>query len=97
MSMIRSHICNVLSVVSFMMLLAVLYSCVGVEVDSSDITEQTDVYFDVVWPSGLAQTDIPEDILVVMSRTHNQPLHYVYDLDNSGNIISPVQIEDVAD
>ena len=46
--MIRSHICNVLSVVSFMMLLAVLYSCVGVEVDSSDITEQTDVYFDVV-------------------------------------------------
>lgn len=94
MSRILTYICVYMSVA--VMLSLTVSSCTSVDLNRDNPTDDSIVTFNVEWPSGLAQEDIPDDVLVLMSRTQNEALHYLWYLDKYGQIASD-QIQTFSD
>lgn len=94
------HICLRMAV-SVLMLPALLTSCTGVAfsefVPDLESTEMDDasmsaISFNVDWhPLGLDDDEVPEDMIVLMSRLQNVTLHYVWHIDSSGAIIQSLE------
>lgn len=57
--------------------------------DLEDIenSQTTKVRFEIKWPSGLSEQDTPQYVTLLMNRIQNSTVHYVYYLDNVGNIL----------
>lgn len=100
--MLRNIMQRLMSV-AVMLSLALLASCTmvvfeGDPVETFDGVEQltqnrmSKISFDIQWPAGIADEEKPSYITVVMNRIQNTTVHYVYYLDNEGNILESFDV-----
>ena len=89
--------------VSAMLMLAFAASCTMVEFTGSPLdtfddmkdvekSHTTRIMFDVEWPAGIPEEDMPNYITVVMNRIQNSAARYVIHLDGMGNVLDSAEI-----
>lgn len=75
------------SVMASFLMAFVCQSCMYVPLDGSeDMPDSVAVHFAMNWPSGMQETDRPQQMHVAMSRIINT-VHYVWQVDAAGNIL----------
>ena len=90
---------------SIIALVSLLSSCTMVEFKGDPInsfddmedferSQNSDVRFEIEWPSTVAAEDMPEHVTVVMNRIQSTSARYVVNLDKNGNILGIVTPED---
>lgn len=90
---------------SIIALVSLLSSCTMVEFKGDPInsfddmedferSQNSDVRFEIEWPSTVSAEDMPEHVTVVMNRIQSTSARYVVNLDKNGNILGIVTPED---
>lgn len=91
-------ICRRVMSAAAVLVLALAASCTMVEFTGSPVesfddiqhvekSHSTKVQFAVEWPREMNEEEMPQYITVVMNRIQNSRVHYVYHLDNMGDIL----------
>lgn len=78
-------------------LLTIAVSCTAVEytgdpvenidgVDSQEKSSMSEIGFDISWPVGMGEEDVPQYVMVLMNRIQNTTVHYAFKMDGYGAV-----------